>query len=99
MIRVVSFDIDDTLCDFHSASYHGLVGEHLNWSWDGPWMELTGGVEMLPFGEGAIGKRPERARYYHHMLRRWGAPRGETARHITSEVNFTSRAILEDVQR
>lgn len=65
----------------------GLVGEHLNRPWDRRWTELCA-------SEGTGGAR---ARTYLATLERWGAPAGDRATHLTTVVQYTSRAVLEAV--
>lgn len=82
---------------FNSTKDCGLVGECLNKVWNHSWLELTGntggGLSKANIDESLM----RRARNYLNLLQRWGIPAGETARHLTSVVHFTSRAILEKV--
>lgn len=75
----------------------GLVGENLIHSWDRPWSELF--VESPRCGRwGRVNAAMvKRARRYHGLLESWGVPAGETARHLTTVVHYTSRQVLEDV--
>jgi hypothetical protein len=79
---------------FDATTCCGLVGEHLNRWWNRPWTEL----ERLDAGDLMVdGAAVARARYYRDALVRWSVPPGETARHLTAVVQFTSRAILDEV--
>ena len=74
----------------------GLVGEYLNRRWNRAWADLER-VGQYHDDLRIEGVTVSRARYYRDVLARWGLPAGETARHLTSVVHFTSRAVLEEV--
>lgn len=60
----------------------GLVGENLNRKWNRPWNEI---------------KHATRASRYRAQLEKWGIPPGQTARHLTAVVHYTSRVVLEAI--
>lgn len=83
---------------FVSTARCGLVGENIERFWDKPWSELCDFS-----GEGNPQKNPKAyqhaiwARFFREKLREWSVPEGDAARTITAVVQFTSRAILEEV--
>jgi hypothetical protein len=74
----------------------GAVGEHLNRAWDRPWDELEARGRPAE-GLQWEGVPVSRATFYRRSLRRWGVAEGPTARHLTTVVQYTSRAVLEEV--
>lgn len=81
---------------FQSVYRCGLVAEHINKKWDKPWNELDNQEARAPallFNGAPVSK----AAYYRKLLAHWGVPEGETARHATTVVQFTSRATLEEI--
>lgn len=83
---------DGWLADFvaclGSSEQVGLVGEHLNKNWNVTWDELTAGANA---------GLAERAQRYKARIEEWGVDAGAHARHLTTVVQFTSRAVLEAV--
>lgn len=83
---------------FVSKPHSGLVGENIDRFWDKPWSELC-----VPRDQPEREKNRETrqcaqwARFFREKLRVWKIPEGQTARHVTTVVHFTSRAILEEV--
>jgi hypothetical protein len=72
----------------------GLVGEHFNNGWNHSWDRLLGPDAG---GQTISGKKRRRALLYRQMLQQWGIPAGDSAAHVTTVVQFTSRRILEEV--
>jgi hypothetical protein len=67
----------------------GLVGEYLNRDWDRPCGYLADPANGFRYSAAAGDFRKTFAR--------WGLPEGETALHITTVVQYTTRKILEEV--
>jgi hypothetical protein len=82
----------DFLERFTSTPRCGLVGENINRVWDRPWVELCDPEKNREGTQCA-----EWAGFFREKLREWKIPEGKTARHITTVVQFTSRAILGEV--
>jgi hypothetical protein len=72
----------------------GLVGEHFNTGWNHPWETLLGQDDS---GYAVSEKKRRRAAFYFQMLQDWGIPPGDTAAHLTTVVQYTSRRVLEEV--
>ena len=79
--------LDFTQC-MAAGTNVGLVGEHLNRNWDHTWDELTGGDNA---------GLAERAQRYKTRIAEWGVDPGTHARHLTTVVQYTTRAVLEEV--
>jgi hypothetical protein len=76
----------------------GLVGENIDRFWDKPWSELCVPANQPETEKNREGRQyAEWARFFREKLRQWKIPEGQTARHATAVVQFTSRAILEEV--
>lgn len=75
----------------------GIVGENLIRSWDRPWEELFVPAPRSRGRRKVDEEHARRARRYHALLEEWGIPPGESARHVTAVVHFTSRSVLEEV--
>lgn len=72
----------------------GLVGERFSSGWNHPWEELLG----CDSGKQTVSEdKRRRAALYLQWLQEWGIPAGDTAAHLTTVVQFTSRRILEEV--
>src|SRR4029077_17423536 len=83
---------------FASTPRCGLVGENIERSWDKPWSELCDPpVQSEPRKSREARQRAEWAGVFREQLREWKIPEGQTARHVTTVVQFTSRALLEKV--
>src|SRR5438067_8085143 len=81
---------------FVSTPRCGLVGENIERSWDKPWPELCAPCFPSDARKNAE-QRAEWARFFRDKLRECNIPEGPTARAVTTVVQFTSRAILEEV--
>jgi len=86
----------DFIRRFDLTAACGLVGEHLIRGWNRAWSELVQAQGWEAKNARAV-ERSFMARLYRETLARWGIPEGPTARHLTSVVHYTSRAILEEV--
>jgi hypothetical protein len=88
----------DFIGRFVSTRGCGLVGENIDRSWDIPWSQLCNPAPKGdPKKNAAARKRVEWAAFFREKLREWRIPEGQTARHVTTVVQFTSRTILEEV--
>ncbi len=81
--------LGDFIHRFETMPGCGLVGEYLNRDWDRPWGYLADPANGFPYSAAAGDFRK--------ILARWGVPEGETAVHITTVVQYTTRKILEKV--
>lgn len=86
----------DFIRRFDSTPACGLVGEVLQKGWDKPWSALCNPEPMDRKDRDPV-KRAAWASFINETLAHWGIPEGPTGRHITTAVQFTSRAILEQV--
>ena len=83
---------------FASTPHCGLVGENINPFWDQPWLELCEPpVNRGPQRNREANQCAEWARFFRQKLQQWNIPEGQTARHLTGVVHFTSRTVLEEV--
>jgi hypothetical protein len=79
----------DFIHRFETVPRCGLVGEYLNRDWDRPWSYLE------DFANGFRYSAESGA--FRQTLARWGVPEGETALHVTTVVQYSTRKILEEV--
>ena len=90
--------LQDFIGCFSSTRNCGLVGENIDRSWDIPWSELCNpATKGDPRRSAEAIKQAEWAAFFREKLREWKIPEGQTARHVTTVVQFTSRTILEEV--
>ena len=83
---------------FTTTARCGLVGENVDRWWDQPWSSLCDPPNGLgPEVDADMRERAEWAQFFREKLREWNIPKGQTARHATTVVQFTSRAVLEEV--
>jgi hypothetical protein len=74
----------------------GLVGEKLQSHWGKLWETMCNPTPINRKDRDPV-KRAAWVAFVRDMMAQWGIPEGSTGLHITTVVQFTSRAILEEV--
>jgi hypothetical protein len=88
--------LKDYIKCFESIPKCGLVGETLQRGWGKPWSVLCDPTPMDRKDREPV-KRAAQVSFIRDTLAQWGIPKGPTGLHITTVVQFTSRAVLEEV--
>ncbi len=88
--------LSDFIECFDSNTRCGLVGETLQRGWGKPWSMMCNPEPMDRKDREPV-KRAAWVSFVRNMLAQWGIPEGPTGLHITTVVQFTSRAVLEEV--
>ena len=81
---------------FDNTARCGLVGETLQHGWGKPWEAMCNLAPMDRKDREPV-KRAAWVSFVRDTLAQWGIPEGRTGLHITTVVQFTSRAVLEEV--
>jgi len=90
--------LQDFVDCFVSIPNCGLVGENIDRFWDKSWSELCDpAAQRDPKKNCEVRQCAQWARFFREKLRDWKIPEGESARVVTTVVQFTSRQVLEEV--